>query len=390
MFDILRRLWMNTNHRKLAATAPRSRRGWGNIERLESRSMLSAAPTTVDYVENLIVDSGRLDTIFGPEQPSGSEQRPIMHGNGSIFRPIPNQWSSLVPPTTVELPTLPATDLPDSSDSGGFVSTNSNHGELFTSPRVEQPNQRESHAVRQVIAGLSFTIKESTVHTTKESKFDTQSSPALRAKPLDKPDTTLKRATVVSPQLMPQPADDSDGGMVTLLYHKVADKSAMMTKTSAADIQSILDQSVQIDRAYGTFQAFEVSSGETPVRSTSPAKTIIPPTPKPIDAPSVEGKRVENREVEPAIDAISFAPELEVLATSGSLDIKLDEVCVDSVFAAAEEEEQLEQAMTNPSLYQVITAIAIATAAYRAHSHGTREPDKSTNSLSAAGTKVRS
>jgi hypothetical protein len=364
------------------------RRRWGSIELLESRSMLSAAPTTMEYVENLIVDSGRLDSIFVPEQPSGNQQRPIMHGNGSIFRPIPGQWT-LVPPTTIELPTLPPTDLPDSSESGGFVSTNSNHGELFTSPRVEQPSQRESHDVRQVISSLNFTAKETTAHTAKQSRFDTQSSPALREKTLDKPAAVLKRAPAASLQFTPQAADDADGGMVTLLYHKVADKSAMMTETSAADIQSILDQSVQIDRAYGTFQAFEVSGGETPVQSIAPKRTTTPPALKPIDVPSPENKRVENSAVESSIDAISFAPELEVLANDGGLEVKLDEACVDHIFSAADSEEPLEQAITSPSLYQLITAIAIATAAYRAHSHGVREPDKSANALPAASARIR-
>jgi hypothetical protein len=108
-----------------------------------------------------------------------------------------------------------------------------------------------------------------------------------------------------------------------------------------------------------------------------PEKTTISPAPKSIDTRAEEIRPAEKGDVESATDAISFAPELEVLTSAGVVDFELDETCVDSVFSAAESEEQVDQTIKDPSWYQSIMAIAIATAAYRAHSLSAREPDKS-------------
>jgi hypothetical protein len=222
----------------------------------------------------------------------------------------------------------------------------------------------------------------------KLDKAEPLATPADREKSTSKPES----APVTSQPLV-QFVDDSEGGMVTLGYPKVADQSAMLTATSAANVESILDRAVQFDRAYGTFQAFEVSSGEAAVQSpaTIPGKTQ--PAAKPIGTTSEQNQRPVSEQAKPAIGAVSFLPALDALtidlnanlpsANLGEASVRLDEACVDAVFSLAASEEQYEQSIGNPSLFQLIAAIAVATVVHRAQTVRDSEPDKTARALPA-------
>jgi hypothetical protein len=443
MRHLLRRFWTKATRRRVEPNSGSARRGGLNVEQLETRSMLSAMPLDLDASYDFVLGRKVDEPTSLPEhRPSAINRQagglPIEFGRIIIS---PTQTGSVIPLwPNVKFPTNSEGKISVGSEQGGFV-RNSGLNAIFDSfgsvtLQVQPAIEQEIRDVHELISGLGFAVNvvkepESIlttpfeaapskvevappktevlrptfeavtsklelatprieVATPKLEKPEPLTSPAIREKPTSKLESAATRAPVTSQPLV-QFVDDAEGGMVTLGYHKVGDQSAMLTATSAANVESILDREVQFDRAYGTFQAFEVSSGEAPVQTPTPISGTTPPTAKPIGTTSEQIQRPDVKQAKPAIGGISFLPALDALTIDlgasasrvdlASANVKLDEACVDAVFSAAATEEQYEQSIGNPSLFQLIMAIAVATVVHRTQATRAAEPDKSAGTL---------
>jgi hypothetical protein len=428
MLHLLRGFWTKATSRRVEPSSGSARRSGLNVEPLETRSMLSAMPLDLDasYILTAGGDADR-PTIL-PEHRPVVINRPILPGGYGKIIIAPTQAGTVIPLwPNVNLPTNAPTENSDGIDVGGFVNNAASYSvnsALEPETRQVQPAfEREVFEVRDLISNLSFVVKEVKAQavitpkpevviqktevatpkfeavTPKFEKAEPLASPVIREKAASKPESAATRAPVTSQPLV-HFVDDAEGGMVTLGYHKVADQSAMLTATSAANVESILDREVQFDRAYGTFQAFEVSSGEAPAQSPAPIPGATPPVAKPIGTTSEQIPQPDTEQAKPAIGAISFLPALDALiidlgasipsANFGGASVKLDEACVDAAFSMAATEEQYEQSIGNPSLFQLILAIAVATVVHRTQAVRASEPDKTAGGLSASSaTKQR-
>lgn len=444
MLHLLRKLWRKAAARRAEPTSGPARRGRLNVEPLETRSMLSAMPLHLDGSYDFVVGREVDEPTVSPERQSviiinrPAANLPFEFG---MILGNPAQTESVIPLwPLVKFPTNPADDDPGSADLGGLISNSSSislNSSAAPDTHQEQPAiAGEALQVHDLIANLGFVAEEVKAQPSVETpKFDSVTpalqiltpkaeaaplkfesvtpkaelatpknevvapklekveplaSPVTREKSASKPESAATSASATSQPLV-QFVDDAEGGMVALGYHKVADQSAMLTATSAANVASILDRAVQFDRAYGTFQAFEVSSGEAPVQSLAPAASTTSPAAKPIGTTGEQNQRPNAEQAKPAIGGISFLPALDTLkvdlgagtpiANLGGASVKLDEACVDAVFSTAATEEQYEQSIGNPSLFQIIAALAVATVLHRSQTVRASEPDKASGAL---------
>jgi hypothetical protein len=454
MLQLLRKLWTKASVRRAKTTARTARREGLNVEPLETRSMLSAMPLnsdgTYDFIMGHEVDRPTVLPVLRQvsiNRPIGS--LPVEFGR-IVDSPSQAEWPNLTLPANL------GNKISGGLDQGGFVrnfGTNLIFSSAQSATYQQQPAiEQEAAEVRRLLSGLSFGADEaqqqqplvtrqadlaspladmvspkfepvtpkiellkpkfegvtSKIELTaprvelaapkidaaapKLEKAEPLASPVAREKTTAKPESAATRASGISQPLV-QFVDDAEGGMVTLGYHKVADQSAMLTATSAASVESILDRAVQFDRAYGTFQAFEVSSGEAQVQSPAAAPASSAPAAKPVGTTSEQIYQSESNEAKPAIGGISYLPALDALmsglgASAPSThilgtDAKLDAACVDAVFAMGATEEQYEQTIGNSSLLQVIAAIAVAAVFYQAQAARAAEPDETAGALPA-------
>jgi hypothetical protein len=154
----------------------------------------------------------------------------------------------------------------------------------------------------------------------------------------------------------PFTGERSEGGMVSIIRETVIEESALMEVTPVAAVDSLLESAVQMDSAYGKFQAFEVSTEE---EST-------PPSP----APESQGAKT-NSPMNDSAEAVHMAALEFVLNSSAAIDTigpLLREVDQDPArvrptakdIASSDAETESKNEDFLPSQYDVAAALGIA------------------------------
>ncbi|WP_425614037.1 hypothetical protein NA78x_003889 [Anatilimnocola sp. NA78] len=262
MFKYLRQRLGKSAKRSGGMAAQRTRYIGTRLEQLESRSMLSLAPITGDFLvleqEPKFTDSIVVNRELNSKlQPPEVDLPPFISppAGDSATMPFPDILPE-IPPTEIpgeKQEYIPESPLPedrsqDDSEPGGLVDLeNTFEGSGDSSP-ADVTTDRETRAVLEMLSALKYPL----------TGLDRAGTPLLDNLTSD---AQTEKQSSENADLKFHEAN-SEGGAVAIAVREVVAEMEAAKRTVLSSAESLLEVPVQMDNSSGRFQAFEVMTAE--------------------------------------------------------------------------------------------------------------------------------